>query len=218
MRSPLFTTAVLLLVSLSPLHAEDAGAPNTQRGFWPALQRTWRATVNGADSAVKFTGNALKSTGEAANDALKATGSAVKSTSNAVVGVFNPSSPKAPKKLPIQLDVICSPSPVALSQTSTLQVVAKVFNSGKRTQLLEFASSQRVDAVLRDGAGKIVSRASEGMVINPEASLVTINPGERLEYTLHMATRGMVAGQTYVLEVAVLGQAGLVTRLPVAAR
>lgn len=92
----------------------------------------------------------------------------------------------------------------------------KVFNSGKKTQLLEFSSSQRADAVLRDAAGKIVARATPATNIHTdEPALVTVNSGERLEYSLSLPTEGMIAGKVYKLEGALVGQSGLTAAIEI---
>jgi hypothetical protein len=189
---------ILLLGHPFILRAEADPQPEPKRGVWPALKRTWHATLNGAESAVN------------------ATGSAVQSASQSVVGVFSPNHSKSAPKSPLEISVACTPFPIVLSKVQKVRVLLKVFNSGKRTQLLEFASSQRADAVLRDASGQIVARAVPEFPIRTESSLVTVNPGERLEYAVLLPTTGLVPGKNYTLECALLGQAGLVARLQVA--
>lgn len=199
MRQFLFV-AFLFLSSPVLMHAEVDSHPQTDRGVLPSLKRTWHATVSGAESAVKVTG------------------SAVQSASHSVVGIFSASEPKAAKRLPLAVTVECSPSPLVLQQAQRITVLVKVFNSGKRTQLLEFSSAQRADAVLRDASGKIVSRASADSSVRADAGLVTVNPGERLEYLLGLPTSGLVAGKTYTLECALVGQNGLVAKAQITPR
>jgi hypothetical protein len=139
----------------------------------------------------------------------------VKSTTQAITGLFK-QNPKA--KVPLLLDVAYSPNPVTPSKTTHLQVFVKVYNNSKKTQLLEFTTTQRADAVLRDSTGKIVARASEGNTFAPEPTMTTINPGERLEYALSLSTQTLTAGKTYNLEVGLAGQSGLSGSLPVIVR
>lgn len=200
MRFPIASAALFLLLSLSAWGETPAPA-KTERGVWSSVKRTWHATVDGAESAVK------------------ATGSALKSASNSVVGVFSPSEQaKEAKKLPLELSVTYRPSPLILAQTQHLAVTVRVVNTGKRTQMLEFPSTLRADAVIRDAAGQIVSRASEESRVRAEASIVTINPGERLEYPLSLSTHGMSAGKVYSLECALVGQAGVNARAIISPR
>jgi hypothetical protein len=136
-----------------------------------------------------------------------------------VVGVFSPSSEvKDAKKLPLELSLTYHPSPLVLGQTQQLAVSVRVVNTGKRTQMLEFPSTLRADAVIRDASGQIVSRASGESVVRSEASIVTINPKERLEYSLNLPTRGLNAGKVYSLECALVGQTGINTRVSITPR
>ena len=200
MRLPIVSVFLLLLLSLSSW-GETATPAQPERGIWSSLKRTWHATVDGAESAVK------------------ATGSAVKSASNSVVGVFSSSDhEKSAKKLPLELSVTYRPSPLVLSQTQQLAVSVRVVNTGKRTQLLEFPSTLRADGVIRDASGRVVSRASEESRVRAEASIVTLNPGERLEYPLSLSTQGMSAGKVYSLECALVGQTGINARVPISPR
>ena len=74
---------------------------------------------------------------------------------------------------------------------------------------MDFPSSQRVDAVLRDEEGTIVGRASEDLEFSDEPGVLTLNPSERMEYTMAISTRGLAAGKTYKLEAAITNQNGL---------
>ena len=187
------------------LHAENTPPADSARGVWPSLKRTWHATVDGAESAAK------------------AAGSAVQSVSHSVVDVFSPSAsksaPKSAPKSPLKVTLACTPSTLVLKQVRNLTVFVKIFNGGKKTQLLEFASSQRDDVVLRDASGKIVSRATLVAHIRAdEQALVTVNPGERLEYSLSLPTDGMIAGKVYRLEGALVGQSGLTGAMEITPR
>jgi hypothetical protein len=47
----------------------------------------------------------------------------------------------------------------------------------------------------------VVERWSDDHAIAKEPALVTVNPGERLEYSANLSTRDMAAGQTFKVEV-----------------
>jgi hypothetical protein len=104
---------------------------------------------------------------------------------------------------------------VVLERDRKLNVKVLASNLGKRAEIMEFPSSQRVDAVLRDDEGKIVGRASEDLEFLDETSVVTLNPGERVEYVLGISTRGLSAGKTYKLEAAITNQNGLTSSVMV---
>ena len=200
MRSSIVSGFLFFVLTLASW-GETPPQAQPERGVWPSLKRTWHATVDGAESAVN------------------ATGSAVKSASKSVVGIFSAGSDtKTVKKLPLELSVTYRPSPLVLGQTQQLAVSVRVFNTGKRTQMLEFPSTLRADAVIRDASGQIVSRASEESGVRSEASIVTINPGERLKYPLNLPTHAMSAGKVYSLECALVGQAGISTRVSITPR
>jgi len=179
------------------LHAENASPSESSRGVWSSLKRTWHGAVDGAESAVK------------------SAGSAVQSASKSVTGVFAPGDAKAVPKMPFEITVACEPSPVVLKKHQKITVLVRVHNGGKRTQLLEFQTSQRADAVLRGADGQIVARAASALPLQNDPGLVTVNPGERLEYALSLPTNAMVAGRKYTLECALVGQSGLSARLSI---
>jgi hypothetical protein len=134
-----------------------------------------------------------------------------------VVGVFDSSkeTQKGKIKSRVKVEVECTPSPVVLKQTPSLRVRVLVSNPAKRAELLEFASSVRADAVVRDSQGQIVARAEAEEAVRQEPGMVTLNPGEKLEYVLTLPTRGLGAGKSYSLEAALVGQEGLFVRSPI---
>lgn len=204
MRRPSIYLLVFVFLPWSLAQSAEVAGTEPERGFWPSLKRTWGATVDGVEFV---TGKTV--------GAAKATGSAVKSATGTVVNALDPFSKKdvkAAPKLPLRLEVDCSPLPVILKQTSSLKVVVTVVSEAKRAQLLEFTSAERASAVLRDGSGKIVCGAASAGSESRQHGVVTINPGERLEYVLQLPTAGLVAGRTYTLEASLVGQTGLVAR------
>ena len=203
MRRPLIPVFVFIFLPWTLAQSAEVTESKPERGIWPALKRTWGATVDGVELV------ADKTVG-----AAKATGSAVKSAAGSVAGVIDPFSKKDPKatKRPLRLEADCRPLPVVLKQTSSLKVVVTVISEAKRAQLLEFNSPERATAVLRDSSGKIVAGASSVGSESRQSGVVTINAGERLEYVLQIPTSGIAAGRTYTLEASLVGQSGLVAR------
>jgi len=178
--------AALAALSL-PLRAEEAPATKPSSGVWSSVKSGWHAVADPTTSALK-------------------------STTRAITGIFTQHSKP---KVPLLLDVVCTPNPVTPSKSQSLQVTVKLHNNGKQTQLLEFHTTQRADAIVRDAAGKISARASGEKEFATEGAMVTINPGERLEYTLSLPTQGLVSGKSYTLEVGLTGQSGLSGTLPI---
>jgi hypothetical protein len=65
---------------------------------------------------------------------------------------------------------------------------------------LEFPSSLRVDVILKDERGKLLSRWSDDQPIEKEPGLLLINPRERLEYSAKISTREMASGRAFEIE------------------
>jgi hypothetical protein len=65
---------------------------------------------------------------------------------------------------------------------------------------LHFPTSQRVDAVVKNTAGKVVEHWADDHRFENEPGIVAINPGERLEYHLNVATRELSAGSEFTVE------------------
>jgi hypothetical protein len=181
--------ALFFATSLSVAAATE-GTPPTKKSSWGV----WHSIADGFKSAAD------------------GAGAVAKTASGAVAKVFDFSTPSAPKRKGLRLDLVCASNPVRLSQSGSLAVKLQLFNTAKKTALLEFASGQRAEVVLRDSSGKIVARALSSA--GQEAGLVTLNSGERIEFWLQLPTKELAAGKTYSLEGAMTGQAGLVARLP----
>jgi hypothetical protein len=187
MSTPCLLLAFFICSSVSLVAAAEpaAAAPKSSRGIW--------GTVFGG----------LKS-------AADGTVAVAKTASGAVGKAFDFSKPKSPG---FKLEAICGSNPIRLDSSGALYVKLQLFNTGKKTQLLEFGSPQRAEAVLRDPTGKIVSRAS--FSTGEDAGIVTLNAGERIEFVLRLPTKELGRGRAYTLEAAVTGHAGMVIRLPV---
>lgn len=178
---------VLLFASSVSLTASPVEGPAEGK----APRGVWHSVLNG-----------LQTVGDAA--------SAVAKTASGAFGkVFDFS---VPKRGGLKLDLVCSSNPIRLGKGAQVAVKLQLFNTGKKTRLLEFASGQRAEVVLRDASGRIVGRSSSSA--GEEAGLVTLNPRERIEFLLQLPTQELAAGKTYSLEAAITGQPGLVAKLP----
>lgn len=104
--------------------------------------------------------------------------------------------------------LVDDPSP-SLSEKRQVLVTVRVANREKNMVNLTFTSSQRIEILARSPEGKIIFTWSEDHAFNPEYGVITINPGERIEYSESVPTRDMVAGRTYTIEGAMVGQVGL---------
>ena len=91
------------------------------------------------------------------------------------------------------------PLPLKLGETRQMKVTLRLLNKSKRLVQLEFPTTQRIEVLLRSQTGKMIEQWSEDQVFANEPTLVTINPGERLEYSANIATRDLTAGQSYTV-------------------
>jgi len=64
-------------------------------------------------------------------------------------------------------------------------------------------SEQRIEILLHDSAGRVVTRWSENRAFEEQPGNLLINPGEHVEYSETIATRELVAGKVFAVEVLV---------------
>jgi hypothetical protein len=102
------------------------------------------------------------------------------------------------RKFALGLDI--SPQPLKLSETRQMKVTLVLTNKSANFVHLEFPTTQRIEILIRNKAGKLVTQWSEDQSFANEPSYVAINPGERIEYSESVPTREMAAGQPYTVE------------------
>jgi hypothetical protein len=105
--------------------------------------------------------------------------------------------------------VSVEPNSPKLGEQRQVSVTLRLTNKGKRLAQLEFPTSQRVEGLIRDKVGNVIERWSEDQRFERESGVVSINPGERVEYTIALATREMSAGDVYTVEAFIFGYEGL---------
>ena len=92
------------------------------------------------------------------------------------------------------------PLPLRLGETRLLKVSLTLTNRSKQLVQLAFPTSQRIEVLMRDARGKLVEQWSEDQSFASEPTTVSVNPRERLEYTVSVATRDMRAGEPFTIE------------------
>ena len=102
---------------------------------------------------------------------------------------------KAQGRLVVALKL--SPLPLKLAETNRLKVTLTLTNHGKKLAPLEFPTSQRMEVVIKNSAAKTIEQWSQDQAFTNEPTVLMVNPGERVEYSVEVATREMSAGQTY---------------------
>lgn len=100
----------------------------------------------------------------------------------------------------LEMTMTVTPQPVVLSEHRKLTVELTLSNVSKKMVQLDFPTSQRIEILLRESNGRLVSTWSEDRAFTEGATLVSINPGERIQYTTTVSTRDLASGKEYVLE------------------
>ena len=93
----------------------------------------------------------------------------------------------------------------ALSGRREVEVTFSVRNTARRLVRLDFPTHQHLEVTLRGPDGRPLFLWSEDRAFAPEASVVVVNPGERLEFEAAIPTRDMVAGRVYTVEAVLPG-------------
>jgi hypothetical protein len=98
------------------------------------------------------------------------------------------------------LTMTVTPQPVSVSEVRQMNVMLRLVNKGKKLVQLEFPTTQRIEVLVKAKGGKLVEQWSEDQSFTNEPTLVTINPGERLEYSVSVSTRDLIAGEPFTIE------------------
>ena len=93
-----------------------------------------------------------------------------------------------------------SPMPVRLSDSRQIEARIRLENISRKFVQLQFPTSQRIELIVHDDAGKTIFQWSEDHIIEQTVGFVGINPGEHVEYTATIPTRDMQVGRKYTIE------------------
>ncbi|HSI12746.1 MAG TPA: BsuPI-related putative proteinase inhibitor [Chthoniobacter sp.] len=100
----------------------------------------------------------------------------------------------------LEIGLQADPAQIKVSEVKQIKVAVTLANRGSKIAQLEFPTSQRIEVLVKSKEGKTIEQWSEDQAFTNEPTMVTINPNERLEYSVSVATRDMVADQTYTVE------------------
>lgn len=93
--------------------------------------------------------------------------------------------------------------PIKLSEVRQLPLTVRLTNRGKHAVELSFPTEQRIEILLHDSGGRVVTRWSENRAFEQTPATVLINPDEHLEYQETIATRELAPGKVFTVEVTV---------------
>jgi hypothetical protein len=100
----------------------------------------------------------------------------------------------------IELGLLVDPETVKVPDVRQIKVTLTLTNRAKKMQQLDFPTTQRIEVLLKNKDGKMLEQWSQDQAFTNEPSMVSINPNERLEYSVNISTRDMAAGQQYSIE------------------
>ena len=100
----------------------------------------------------------------------------------------------------LEMKLTATPAAPKLTDTREIKVTVTLANKGKRLVQLDFPTSQRIEVLVKNKAGKRLVQWSEDRAFTNEPTLIAINPGERLEYSASISTRDLTAGETCTIE------------------
>ena len=105
-----------------------------------------------------------------------------------------------PKLRGLVLSIQLPSEPVKLSEMRQLPVTVRLTNRGDRTVELSFPTEQRIEILLRDAAGEVVTRWSDNRAFESNPATILINPNEHLEYAETIATRDLAPHKVFTVE------------------
>lgn len=92
---------------------------------------------------------------------------------------------------------------IKLAETRQLPVHIALANRSKHAVELSFPTTQRIEILLHDSAGKIVTRWSDNRAFENQRGHLLINPDEQVDYSETIATRELSPGKVFTVEVVV---------------
>ncbi len=110
---------------------------------------------------------------------------------------------KNPRLRGLVLAVEIPQEPVKLSEVRQLPVHITLTNRGDRAAELNFPSEQRIEILLHDSSGRVVTRWSDNRAFDEQTGTLLINPSEHVEYSETIATRELTPGKVFAVEVTV---------------
>ena len=116
------------------------------------------------------------------------------------------SSPRLPEYRDTRLrglvmEIVLSPEPVKLSEIRQLSVKATLTNRSKRTIELDFPNEQRIEILLLNSTGTVLTKWSDNHAFADTPGTVVINTQEHIQYDETIATRDLAPNKVFICEV-----------------
>ena len=110
---------------------------------------------------------------------------------------------KNPKIRGLAVAVELPSEPVKLSEMRQLPVHVLLTNRGDKAVELHFPTEQRIEILLHNSTGRVVTRWSDNRAFEAKPGTLLINPGEHVEYSETIATRELEPGKVFAVQATV---------------
>ena len=180
----LIVTAFFVLLPFA--HSAEEPAPKPK-----FFERLWKSTKSGAGR----TWDTTKKIGGKTVDVVKSPFNRGKRS--------DPEAKAGWKKL--AMTMLIEPPSVKIGETRVLDLTIAVVNKGKDPVQLDFPNSQRIEVLVMNESGRVLSKWSEDQRIDKEPGFVLINPAERIEYFAKISTREMKESKPFTIEASFAG-------------
>ncbi len=98
-------------------------------------------------------------------------------------------------------EIAVSSEPVKLSEVRQLPVRATLTNRSKHAIELDFPNEQRIEILLLNSSGTVLTRWSDNHAFAEKVGTVVINSQEHIEYNESIATRDLTPNKVFIAEV-----------------
>jgi len=113
------------------------------------------------------------------------------------------------------IEAVAIPSEFGLGTTRRLDVALSISNRGRQAVNLWFPDAQRIEILVKNEEGEVLSRWSDDRSFTQATGYLVINPNESVTYTETISTREMRAGRPAIIEASVAGYPELVSTVRV---
>lgn len=103
------------------------------------------------------------------------------------------------KQTGIQMVADFAPKPVRAGTGKTMTVTVAIVNQSGGQVTLANETGQRIEILLREPGGRVVTRWSESRSFDSKLTSSMINPGEKIEFVERVSTRDLRSGGSYEL-------------------
>lgn len=115
----------------------------------------------------------------------------------------------------LEMSATAIPAEFSRSATKQIDIALAIRNDGKKAVNLWFPSTQRIELIVKNKAGDVLKRWSDGEKFKKETGYLVVNPDETITYAETISTSFMPTGQVAVIEAFIAGYPDLRARVEV---